>query len=218
MFCPKCGLNLEDGAKFCSRCGTTVAKGENTNDQQGNQPANQDNQFQNYNSQVYSNNPSGQYNGPSWQYQNVPGRNTRPGKLNRNAIIAIASAAVVVIVGVVLLLTLTGSSSPSGTVRKFIDALNRRDMNAAIACGKVTPGESIDMSSLSSMTSMMSQAQITMNIEKLDETINGDNATVVASIRVQGQYMGANMSNTGQMSFDLVKENGDWKIVNTSGF
>lgn len=186
MKCPKCGKENANGNWVCGSCGETLPAATQSSQQ-----------YESEYSESTISRPA-----PS------------PAKSgNSSAIVKIVAAVLVAILAGILVwnffLKGTDTSTPSGTMEAYINAVSNDD------CDKLydlTPEDMVPPNR-NQAAEWCSQMMGLLNVEftnytNTGETIDGDTATVDFQVTVEA--MGQSMPI--DMSMDLVKEGGKWKV------
>ena len=186
MKCPQCGKENHDDDWVCGSCGETLPA-----------PAQSSQQYENEYSESSISRP-----GPA------------PAKSgNSSAIVKIVAAALIAILAAILIWNffLKGSdtSTPSGTMEAYFKAVSDDDCDTLY---DLTPSDMIPPNR-DEAASWCSQMLGVLNVDFTDykttsETIDGDTATVDFQITVEALGQSAPID----MSMDLVKEGGMWKV------
>lgn len=185
MNCPSCGKENADGNWVCGHCGEAL-------------PA-------------ASQQPSQAYGGAR------PPAGAAPAAKSGSGI-----GTVTVILAAVLVVALGGmlgwffffrgpdTSTPGGTMEAYFKAVNDEDCEAIYA---MTPGNELPQDRETAIDACSLLAGL-FNInfadyQTLEETVDGDNATVTYQVTIEM----AGMSVTGEHTSELVKEAGQWRVM-----
>ena len=189
VFCTKCGANINEGDRFCKTCGTTVGTNTVFNNQTAPQP-------QNYS--TYNTAP-GNMNVTNTNYKKTG---------NKKLILIISIAAVLLVVCGIILFNVLTPAKPVDVVKKFVNAMDKKDAKTLISCVDPELEKSFDVDEFF-------KAEYTVKIVKiLSENINGDRATVVAdTVITQKDANGKAETLNEKATFTLSKINGSWRIV-----
>lgn len=216
VFCKKCGTKINDGSKFCSVCGTVVDSAheadrgtvpnqptENQTETNGTAPGSQ------FYSTNYTPNYSSNYAAPNGGQTINPGFRSSN---NKKLIIIISIVAAVAIIGALLIFKACSPSGPADVVKKFVNALDKKDAKTIIACVDPTLAQSSDMNDFLSNDYNVSIVSI------VSDTASGDTAIVIAdTVTVTKDSSGKAQTENTKVKFTLKKFNGEWRIADLGG-
>jgi len=196
MICSACGKENADGNWVCSGCGKPLAiTGQSTPSYES---------------------PSYDYDSPSYESYSYEERSSAPAKTGKNS----SSFITVLAIGVIAVLAAASAwyvfmrspvdaSTPGGTMEAYVQAVSDGD------CDKI-----YDMTPDDMVPANRGQAEQACSLfaglidiefkdyKTIEETIDGDTASVTFQVTMEA----AGESVPDEMTMDLVKENGKWKV------
>ena len=207
-FCKNCGAELREEQKFCSSCGATNSRQSISEEAKDN---------------VIKSTPD-ERNVDNRSNLNYEQRTVMPSKKintkNTKFIAIIIVIALIVVGGFGYYLYLSYSANtPSGVVKKFVKAVNDKDVKVAIKCldiGKESYIDNLlDGDLLSGAQEVMDNIKLlnyNVKVTKIvSEKIDGNNATVVVKMESKSKDK-LGKTTTSDETFKLVKVKGQWKI------
>lgn|GEM_PF-2667142 len=234
MFCPKCGSELTVGANFCGGCGAPVSPLPNILNSAGQQ-------VQNSATQIDSNavNATGAFGAGVTQLAGTAatGAAQVAGAAVKGKLIAASITTAIVVAGIILY-NMFFVTKPLDIVNQFINAVNEKDLNAAVSCFdpkyekayKATSGilsnfiggvEITDIADLFPLLyelageSSGDKTDLMLNIKGVtSQEVNEETAVITLQLEAQATNSGGQVTTEeGPGTFYLKKFNVGWRIV-----
>jgi uncharacterized membrane protein YvbJ len=189
-------MRIDEGDSFCRVCGTP-AEGAGVNQAATGGSCNQQNNYM------------------APQYAAYPGQTVKKGVSGKTIAIIAGTAAVVILAAVLFIVLRGGSSSPMGTVEKFVKATNEADAEAFLSCLDTTSPEVSDLvmdkARLEEQLKQSGGAKVKIS-KVLQNQVTGNDAVI--TIEVEVSEPGSDEPDIQETIFTLKKLSGGWKITN----
>ncbi|MFC5528783.1 zinc-ribbon domain-containing protein [Cohnella yongneupensis] len=209
MFCNHCGNQHEANAKFCTKCGASIAQ-----QPQAATPAQYQQPAQPYGQQpLVQQQPYGQQQGQPFYQPN------QPRQMSKQTMGLIAAGLVIIVGGLIFYFSGSGGSqsSPKSTVESFMEAVKAKDGKALV---KLISDDSLGNPDKDELNDIIDEMEDNFgsgslkSYKILDTDIDDDTATVDYEVT----YSEDGEKQTEEDSFDLVKVEGKWYIDEDMGF
>lgn len=214
MFCRKCGTQLPDESLFCPQCGSQIRPNGQAS-YQGGYNSNGQSPYQNGYQQTMQTNP--------YFDQPAPKKNNVKKKIAIVAIVAAAAIAAVILLYLFVFSKKESTVTPEATIEKLESALNDLNMQEVIDCFDVDDTSEYsdyldyDLKSLANAFGMSMTVTLTPGTPQYYTENSKEYCTLMVNGNVSVSYSSGSPQNTnGDVTFTLVKTNGQWLIDDDS--